>query len=90
MNRRSFLGSILALGAAPAIVRADALMRIVPRETGIFLGVDVGVYDGVVISRFSLFHPRARKLYALGLFNAANANIRRVALSDLKLKGLDE
>lgn len=31
--RRTFLGSILALGAAPAIVRADALMRVVPRET---------------------------------------------------------
>jgi len=32
MNRRGFLGSILALGAAPAIVRADALMRVVPVE----------------------------------------------------------
>lgn len=29
MNRRGFMGSILALGAAPAIVRADSLMRIV-------------------------------------------------------------
>ena len=26
------MGSILALGAAPAIVRADSLMRIVPRD----------------------------------------------------------
>lgn len=34
MNRRGFLGSILALGAAPAIVRADALMRVVPRSMG--------------------------------------------------------
>ena len=33
MNRRGFLGSILAACAAPAIVRADSLMRIVPRET---------------------------------------------------------
>ena len=32
MNRRSFLSSILAAGVAPAIVRADALMRVVPRE----------------------------------------------------------
>lgn len=32
MNRRGFLGSILALGAAPAIVRADSLMRIVPMD----------------------------------------------------------
>ena len=32
MNRRGFIGSILALGASPAIVRADALMRIVPLD----------------------------------------------------------
>lgn len=37
MNRRSFMSNILALGAAPAIVRADALMRIVPRETTLIL-----------------------------------------------------
>lgn len=33
MNRRSFLGAIIASATAPAIVRADSLMRIVPRET---------------------------------------------------------
>lgn len=33
MNRRGFLGSILAACAAPAIVRADSLMRIVPLDT---------------------------------------------------------
>lgn len=35
MNRRGFLmgaGGILALAAAPAIVRADSLMRIIPRD----------------------------------------------------------
>ena len=32
MNRRGFIGSILALGVAPAIVRADSLMRVVPRD----------------------------------------------------------
>jgi hypothetical protein len=39
-TRRGFLGSILALGVAPAIVRADSLMRIVPRETTILSAVD--------------------------------------------------
>ena len=39
MNRRGFMGSILALGAAPAIVRADALMRVRPRNEAI-LGTD--------------------------------------------------
>lgn len=37
MNRRGFLGSILALGAAPAIVRADSLMRIIPREATVLI-----------------------------------------------------
>lgn len=32
MNRRGFLGAILAAAVAPAIVRADSLMRIIPRE----------------------------------------------------------
>lgn len=33
MNRRGFLAGILAAAAAPAIVRADALMKIVPRQS---------------------------------------------------------
>lgn len=37
MNRRGFMGSILALGAAPAIVRADSLMRIVPKAADVLL-----------------------------------------------------
>lgn len=32
MNRRTFLGAILATACAPAIVRADSLMRLYPRE----------------------------------------------------------
>lgn len=38
MNRRSFIGSILALSSAPAIIRADSLMRIVPREPWFLVG----------------------------------------------------
>ena len=40
MNRRGFLGAILAACTAPAIVRADSLMRIVPRETGLLTGYE--------------------------------------------------
>src|SRR5512147_2272809 len=40
MNRRGFLGSILALGAAPAIVRADSLMPIRPRGLWIIEPLD--------------------------------------------------
>lgn len=32
-SRRSFLSSILSLGVAPAIVRADSLMRVIPLDT---------------------------------------------------------
>ena len=46
MNRRGFLGGILAIAAAPAIVRADSLMRVVPRETTVWIGVDVGAVPG--------------------------------------------
>lgn len=52
MNRRGFLSSILALGAAPAIVRADSLMRVVPRETlilGPVLFEPVGEVSGISI-----------------------------------------
>lgn len=37
MNRRGFLGALLAAAAAPAIVRADALMRIRPVDEMIFI-----------------------------------------------------
>ena len=35
MDRRGFIGSILAACAAPAIVRADSLMRVMPRDVAI-------------------------------------------------------
>lgn len=53
-TRRSFMGSILALSAAPSIVRADSLMRIVPRETLVAVGCghrrEPGPYCGDYIS----------------------------------------
>ncbi len=53
MNRRSFLGSILLAGAAPAIVRADSLMRVIPRELGIVTpeyDIGIGAYDVEVVT----------------------------------------
>lgn len=43
MNRRGFLTGILALGSAPAIVRADSLMRVVPRDAAIVF-TEAGLY----------------------------------------------
>lgn len=37
VNRRGFLGAILAASVAPAIVRADSLMRIIPQEITLFI-----------------------------------------------------
>jgi len=48
MNRRDFLGSMLAACAAPAIVRADSLMRIVPVET-IVVPPEIGVVRAVTV-----------------------------------------
>lgn len=49
MNRRGFLGSILALASAPAIVRADSLMRIVPRQAVIVPLGDIAAGDIISI-----------------------------------------
>jgi hypothetical protein len=50
MNRRGFLGSILALAAAPAIVRADSLMRIVPVETTILPAAPILTGEAALIA----------------------------------------
>jgi hypothetical protein len=82
MNRRGFLlgaGGILAAAAAPAIVRADSLMRIVPRDTdllwpGAFVRRpaqvsnelfkgEIGRYTGVNI----ISDPRAIAVYSAAL-----------------------
>lgn len=49
MNRRGFLGSILALAAAPAIVRADSLMRIVPISAPI-IPVETGITEAALVA----------------------------------------
>ncbi len=51
MNRRGFLGAMLAAGVAPAIVRADSLMRIVPRDVVILPVMEIGRIDRFTIIR---------------------------------------
>lgn len=71
MNRRGFLGTILAAAVAPAIVRADALMRIVPREAtvltfaGDLMDGEIGRYMGVTFYE-------SRVNYGQGLAICAN------------------
>jgi len=54
MNRRTFMGSILALGAAPAIVRADILMRIVVPTTAEVMKLGGGNITAAEICNMSL------------------------------------
>lgn len=57
MNRRGFLGSILALAAAPAIVRAETLMPVRPLEV---IECQVGWYEGVMIYEGNSVRAMAR------------------------------
>lgn len=45
MNRRSFIGSILALGLAPAIVRASSLMPVIARIPDSLILYGDGIHD---------------------------------------------
>ena len=56
MNRRGFLLGCLAAAAAPAIVRADSLMRIVPRETAILLPEFIGAGEDALVSYSEVWH----------------------------------
>jgi hypothetical protein len=55
-SRRNFLASILAVGVAPAIVRADSLMRIVARDTAIL--APQWAYDITTDSIITFFSER--------------------------------
>ncbi len=46
MNRRGFLGAILAAGVAPAVVRAESLMKWTRAPSGLFLsGTEIEFID---------------------------------------------
>ena len=74
MNRRGFLGSILALGAAPAIVRADSLMRIVPLDTSVLFGaydvvIDAGpVYGNQLLTVEEMVREMRHIMISLGMW----------------------
>ena len=44
-SRRGFLSSIIAAAAAPAVVKASSLMKLVPTESGILTYKAVDRYD---------------------------------------------
>jgi hypothetical protein len=79
MNRRGFLGSILALGAAPAIVRADSLMRVVPVDTLVFNSAEM-VIDITPTVDFTVAPPNLSEIISATLRNRSAQfaeNVRR-------------
>lgn len=82
LNRRSFIGSILALGAAPAIVRADSLMRIVPRDTVLWLhGRTFGADRPTIPNRWYTVLTRAIYISPIGLNVPPYSSWRTAAIS---------
>lgn len=81
MDRRGFLGSILALGAAPAIVRADSLMRIIPTDATLILQNAMrAAWATGGEPEFILVHPTLTEIIATTLRNNSHkfaANIER-------------
>ena len=97
MNRRGFLGSILALGVAPAIVRVDSLMRIVPRKTVVFAaGYPMYPYQsemakllwpGVKAWYYGVDYSN-NKDYAVGILTAQKHDGTLVVVKDYNFKDL--
>lgn len=98
MNRRGFIGAILAAAAAPAVVKASSLMKWVPTESGLLtpgwvsvedyrheFPMEIGRYEGVTIR---LSDPRAVKVYGAAL--AAEVLRKNRALELLESAGLIE
>lgn len=67
MNRRSFLGSIIAAAAAPAIVRADSLMRVVPRDALLLHEYSNNVWLDAQPSNVWMWHTSTREWSQLAL-----------------------
>ena len=74
MNRRSFMSAIFALGAAPAIVRADSLMRIVvpkPAQLLAFGGMTTTLGGNSLLTIEMITREALRILHAQGAFVGA-------------------
>lgn len=74
LSRRSFMGSILALSIAPAIIKASSLMKVVmPLPEEIIMGFDIAgpAEDRTVVVLSRLLWPGVREVW--GEHYAVNA-----------------
>lgn len=93
MNRRGFIGSILALGAAPAIVRAESLMKIPVRRIAL-LGDDALIAAWIASDRtmtladfagkhtFNMTRPILARGSGLYDFGYATINMRDMPIEE--------
>lgn len=65
LTRRGFLKGILLAGIAPAIVRADSLMRIIPTET--LFPIEIGYDDNWPPGFGSLLWPGVKQWWGYDL-----------------------
>lgn len=77
LNRRGFLAGMLALGAAPAIVRAESLMRVVPLDKVLDCEVGKGwlVYEDL---GSAVVNTRALRFFATFDYDAYEKRMRLV------------
>jgi hypothetical protein len=92
VNRRGFLGSILALAAAPAIVRADSLMRIVPTDTLVFesasIEFEIGPEPDFLAMPDNLSEIITNTIRARSALLAANITANNELLRYMKSRGV--
>ena len=82
MNRRGFLGSILALGAAPAIVRAESLMTLwVPSQEVVELDYIAALERSIAIASRSLCDAIDRDVYGFAGLQWTAAELEGLRLS---------
>lgn len=78
MNRRHFLAGILAAGAAPAIVRADSLMRLVVRPQELVVPVTASDIINIALQRLEPQLERAwwdARIYGRGVIEVVGGSI---------------
>lgn len=90
MDRRGFLLGMLALGAAPAIVRASYLMPVVARNRLLFTdsgGLQYWCWEGTLDEGFGLIIPNLGFSIgqAIGEFIVPSQSVARPNLKDLLL-----
>jgi hypothetical protein len=75
MNRRDLLGAMFAACAAPAIVRADSLMRVIPNETWVYGIPPINAYISVLVNLGDGERVLKKSRYIVSTFERAQPDL---------------